>query len=215
MAGVRIDSGPLVPEHPLRLIPSSRWKELVSVRRDWLSTRLNYDCRCLVEFVKDAEEMFTLLGYDSADQLISYGYQLEPEEVHLAVRWLELNEPESAVGMGEVLTRAQAVAKAAQATTGEVRSKADNQHTKIGHAQSRSDRAAAAGVSEETQRKLDLLAQKSPALHAKVKAGKKSAHRACVEAGLVKEPTPLDVLRRAWKKATPAERETFRKEALS
>lgn len=37
----------------------------------------------------------------SADDLITRGYELEAEEIRLAVRWLELNEPESAIRIGE------------------------------------------------------------------------------------------------------------------
>ena len=85
---------------------------------------LNYDCRCLVRFVRDAEEMYPVLGYESADDLIRRGYELEPEEIHLAVRWLELNEPEVAVGLPEGKAKAKTAAErtqeAAVATTGEV-----------------------------------------------------------------------------------------------
>jgi hypothetical protein len=51
--------------------------------------------------------MWEALGYQSLDEMISKGYGLEPEEVHIARRWLEINEPESAVGLGEVLGRAE------------------------------------------------------------------------------------------------------------
>lgn len=50
------------------------------------------------------------------------------------------------------------------------------------------------------------------AVYADYKAGAyKSVRSAAIAAGLIKEPTKLDALKRAWKKATPAERDDFLK----
>jgi hypothetical protein len=46
---------------------------------------------------------------------------------------------------------------------------------------------------------------------AALQRGEKSTHRACVEAGIVKDPTPLDTLRKAWSKATAREKKAFLK----
>jgi hypothetical protein len=48
-------------------------------------------------------------------------------------------------------------------------------------------RAKAAGISTRSQRTLDRLAQLRPDLLAEVRAGRLSAHRAAVEAGIVRE----------------------------
>lgn len=40
----------------------------------------------------------------------------------------------------------------------------------------------------------------------------RSARAAAIEAGIVKVPTVLDILRKAWRKATDAEREEFLRE---
>lgn len=73
----------------------------------------------------------------------------------------------------------------------------------------RIERAASSGVGERTQRKLDALARRAPDLLEKVKAGELSAHAAAKEAGIVKERTALDDLKRAWMKATMDERHQF------
>lgn len=219
MTTVRIDSGPIEADYLLREVPQSKWRDLVSKRRDFLARRLGYDCRCLVQFVRDAEEMWEHLEYDSRDHLVRDGYGLEPEEIDLAVRWLQLNEPESAVGIGEVLARTagERTAAAARATTGEVLP-ADgsvNQHTLAEGRQiaypppSQSSRAARSGVSPRQQRKLDALARRAPALLEEVRQGKKSCHRACVEAGIVKLPTLMEVAQRAWLKMTAEQRKAF------
>ena len=71
---------------------------------------------------------------------------------------------------------------------------------------SQSARAESAGISRRQQRKLDALANKAPAKLAEVQRGEKSVHRACIEAGIVRVPTPLDLLRRAWARASGPER---------
>jgi hypothetical protein len=55
---------------------------------------------------------------------------------------------------------------------------------------SQAKRAATAGISRDTQRKLDRLARERPDLLAEVKAGRLSAHAAAVEAEIVKRRTP-------------------------
>jgi hypothetical protein len=57
------------------------------------------------------------------------------------------------------------------------------------------------------------LSRERPDLLAKVEAGELSPHRAMIEAGFRKVPTPLELLRRAWAKATREEREKFLEEA--
>jgi hypothetical protein len=70
-------------------------------------------------------------------------------------------------------------------------------------------RAAAKGISERTQRKLDKVAQLRPELLDEIAAGRLSAHAAAVKVGAAKDPTPFDLLVRAWNRASPAERDAF------
>jgi hypothetical protein len=53
------------------------------------------------------------------------------------------------------------------------------------------------------------LAQRRPDLADKVRSGELKLHKALVEAGIRKQPTPLDLLRRAWGKASEEERRAF------
>jgi hypothetical protein len=88
------------------------------------------------------------------------------------------------------------VPEAAQKTTGEILP-ADgsvNQHnieeaSKICAPQSQ--RAKESGISHYTQRKLDWLARKAPEQLQRVQNGEVSVHRACIQAGHIKEVTPL------------------------
>ena len=106
---------------------------------------------------------------------------------------------------------------AAEATTGEVLPgngyvAERKEGSQITNPASQAERAKENGVSKRTQEKLDALAREAPEELDKVKAGELSVHGACIEAGIVKKPTPLDNLRKWWNKASVEEQETFRKE---
>jgi hypothetical protein len=102
MAGVTIDSGALSPTYRFADIPKERWKQLVREKRNFLATKINYDCRCLVEFCEEAEIVWSDLGYESAPDMIRNGYELEPVEIELAVAWLRHNEPQTEVGLDAI-----------------------------------------------------------------------------------------------------------------
>jgi hypothetical protein len=70
-------------------------------------------------------------------------------------------------------------------------------------------RANQNGIGLDSQRKLDYLASHHPALLAHVQAGEVSIHKAYVQARALPERTPLDVLRRAWRQASPDEQRQF------
>jgi hypothetical protein len=53
------------------------------------------------------------------------------------------------------------------------------------------------------------LQREAPELFAQVVAGTLSANAAAIQAGFRKKPTPLELLRAIWAKASNAERETF------
>lgn len=97
-----IDSGKVEASNKFREVPKSKWKSLVRVKRDFLSVRINYDCRCLIEFCEEAETVWADLGYESAADMIRNGYELEPVEIDLAVAWLKHNAPDEAIGIDAV-----------------------------------------------------------------------------------------------------------------
>jgi hypothetical protein len=105
---------------------------------------------------------------------------------------------------------------AAGNTTGSVlpRAVGVNQHTspeslaQIEHT-GQEARAERNGISRTQQQKLDALARRAPELLERVRRGEVSTHRACVEAGIVKEPSSYELLCRAWKKASHAEKDRF------
>ena len=102
MAFVRINSGPISATDKLREVPKEKWRDLMVARRLHMKTKLAYDCRCLVEFVDDAEQMHEVLGYSSAEAMVREGYDLKPEEIDVAIRWLKLNPPKEAISFAAV-----------------------------------------------------------------------------------------------------------------
>jgi hypothetical protein len=93
MASVSVDSGQIEATDFLRSVPREKWRSLMNLRKYFLAVNLTHDCSCLVQFVDDAKLMYAELGFASADEMVRNGYELEPEEIRLAVDWLRLNPP--------------------------------------------------------------------------------------------------------------------------
>ena len=103
---VTVDSG-IKETATLAEVPQSRWRELVDVRRLSLGISLAKDCRRLVEYVDDAEQMYPVLGFSSAAELIRNGLDLKPDEVELAVRWLRLRMPDYPIPYSVAIQRGE------------------------------------------------------------------------------------------------------------
>jgi hypothetical protein len=132
--------------------------------------------------------MFAPLGFKSAEDMVRHGYELEPEEINVAVEWLRLNPP------SEPLPLDQAVKLGKQGRPKKGEEKGCNTTLKRGTAAHWLARLDRDGLTE---------------LAAKVRSGEMSANAAAIEVEYRKRRTPLDDLRRAWRKASPNERATF------
>jgi hypothetical protein len=164
-----INSGPITAEDSAHHVPSGKWRELVDARRRFLKINLSHDCRCLVQFVSDAEIMFSALGYPTRDDLIRSGYMLVPAEIDVAVKWLELNPPTTPISLQVV----QFLAKHGGDRRSE-KAKADQD----------SDTTLILGRGRAYI--LARLNRDRPDLAAKVIAGEMSANAAAIEAGFRK-----------------------------
>jgi hypothetical protein len=105
MVAVTIETGPVDHEDQMASVPRERWKELLIVRRCYIETRFDYDCRCLVQYVAEAEQFHQELGYESADQMLEEELGLQPEWCHIALEWLRHERPAkpiSAARLGEI-----------------------------------------------------------------------------------------------------------------
>ena len=99
---VDVDSGPITADQRFSEVPKDKWDLLMWTKRDFISVNINYDCRELVQFLRDAEEAYESLGFESADHMIMEGYELKPDDIRMAVEWLERNQPDEAIGIDKV-----------------------------------------------------------------------------------------------------------------
>lgn len=106
---VTINSGTPEPDDRFQDTPREKWPTLLNAKRSFLSRRLNYDCRCLIQFREEAEEVYAELGYASSEEMIRDGYELDPSQIELAVAWLKHNEPQEQISLKAVTKKAEEV----------------------------------------------------------------------------------------------------------
>lgn len=188
-ASVTVDSGPISASDRLRDVPKEKWHDLMLARKQFMEISLTYDCRCLLEFVSDAQLMYESLGFSDVETMIREGYNLVPEEIDIAVAWLRLNPTDDPVPI-EVPLRKQG-----RPSKGEEK-----------HGQSI--------IKSQTKAHwLARLKRDHPEIRSAYDRGEfKSARAAALVAGIIKVKPPLDQLRSWWKKATQQEQQTFKEE---
>jgi HrpA-like RNA helicase len=207
MVGVFVDSGS-DPLAVLEAVPQAKWADLALARRSYIRDNFTRDCRRLLQWLQDAERMWVSLGYRDADDMIRRCLDLEPEEVRLVCRWLELNDPNHEVPYSEALNKAQQEAdkdRKDQRKPGNPTGA--NQHTKgkVGTDSNRnnSSKRPIGTTRKQALRKLRQEAEKDGAdprvqeIYRRVLAEEISPHRGMVEAGFRKVPTLLEQAKKA------------------
>jgi stage V sporulation protein SpoVS len=186
---VTVNSGAPEPDDRFQDPPRAILKLLLNAKRSFLGRRLNYDCRCLVQFCEEAEVVYEELGYASAEQMIREGYKLEPSQVELAVAWLRHNEPVQAIGIATV----QAAIKAATAKK-DLGKRGRKPKGLIDGNSINYDRGT---TNENTLRR---LARDNPELLDKIESGELSVNAAAISAGFRRKATPEEVCVKAFGK---------------
>lgn len=210
-----IDSGPVEASDKFRDVPKAKWLDLVGAKRSFLAVRINYDCRCLVEFCEEAELAWRELGYESAADMIRNGYELDPVEIDLAVAWLKHNEPEAEVSIGDVNDQIKQAREKPLAKHGEIgngRSVAEAIEEAKGKpllhpgeresTESRVDNINSTKGGTDTNYTLRRLARDAPEYLDRIEAGELSVNAAAIAAGIRKKPTPEDTCLKAFAKVT-------------
>ena len=198
MGAVKIDSGPPdATDRPYR-IPKEKWRQLVDEKRTFLKFNIQHDCRCLLEFIDDAEEMWEELGFSSRDDLIVNGYELDPAEVDLAIAWLKIKEPDFEVPLKDAIQAAREMPLPEHGNGPGRGHKRDSKTTSF----NKQDR----GKSYLLRR----MARDFPEALDKLEAGEyKSARQAAIACGIVKVKPPLDVALTAYNKLSDDEKKAF------
>lgn len=180
--------------------PEWAWRNVSRLTRYWQSNtsdlsgmREIWDELCAAEVWKYIP---TKEPYGSKAAMLEAEMGITPEQLH------------------ERMTASERIVFASKATTGEVLPRGNPAlfaNRQFADLETQPERAAAAGVSERTQRKLDRLARERPELLERVQAGLLSVHRAAVEAGFVKPPSLVEQAMRLVAKMTPEELATLRR----
>lgn len=207
---VVINSGPVDAEDLLRHVPREKWRELMLARRRFCEIKLSYDCRCLVQFVADADVMHSALGYESAEAMIRDGYGLELKEIAIALEWLKLNPPKDPIPLEAAKQLAAAAVMKDARPVG--------QHGGDRKSESRpedqpSERRMKYG--ETAAYLASRIKKKRPDIAAAVERGEyRSMRAAAIAAGIVTPPTPLEIILKQLPKLTDSERRQLVKTLL-
>jgi hypothetical protein len=195
--GVRINKGPIAAtDLPSDLTTPDQWRTLTGARRTYLEIHLPSDCRMLLRFVEEADELYAGCGFASAEAYIRDGLGLDPVQVGWAIDGLRRMKPDEPIPY----TRAIELGKRGRPKKGG-EEKGDNVTLKSrGHSRAyilaRLDRDGHADLA------------------AKVRAGKLSANAAAIEAGFRKQLTPLERIRKLVPALTTGERRDLVRELL-
>ena len=107
MASVRIDTGPVDATDIASMVPREKWSLLVGARKHFLRVNLPYDCRELLRFVEEAEDMYAELGHESVEDFVRNGLGLDPKMVGWAINGIRSIRPEEPISFKRAIALGQ------------------------------------------------------------------------------------------------------------
>jgi len=88
---VKIDRGkPAFPDS-FHEWGKDEWMELYILKSAYLRNQVDVSAKAVIEAADEAQDVFETLGFDSAEQMITEGYDLDIREVEHARQWLKLS----------------------------------------------------------------------------------------------------------------------------
>ena len=99
MAGVSINTGPVDYRDQLEKSPKEKWSTIFSERRLYIGAEFQHGCRCVIDWLAEAEAFHSELGYESADEMLQEELNIQPDWVRMAAAVLEAS--------GENLSKAE------------------------------------------------------------------------------------------------------------
>lgn len=179
MDAVRINTGPIEAELFLDEVPRESWGTLLRARKTFVKTSIPHDCRELLRFVEEADQMFEELGFANLEELIRNGLEIDPDLVGWAVKGLRSLKPD------EPVTLDAAVRLGKHGRQGAPR---DEKGHFVADRSKGSNYNLRGTTAEYTLARLD---RDRPDIAARVRAGELSANAGAIEAGFRKPPEPL------------------------
>lgn len=89
MADVTINTGPVDYRDRLDKNPKDKWSTIFSERRLYISAEFQHGCRCVIDWLAEAEAFHSVLGYKSADEMLREELNIPPDWVRMAAAVLE------------------------------------------------------------------------------------------------------------------------------
>jgi len=89
MAGVSINTGPVDYRDQLEKSPKEKWSTIFSERRLYIGAEFQHGCRCVIDWLAEAEAFHSELGYESADEMLQEELNIQPDWVRMAAAVLE------------------------------------------------------------------------------------------------------------------------------
>lgn len=187
MAALKILRPPVCGDSA-REVPRAQWSMLIEERVNFCKNVLPSDCRLLLFFVEDAERA-GWMGFESRDAYLRNGLRLDPEMVELALRGLELSDPNKKTALDHAVVLG-----------------------KHGGARIKSEQGDNITLDRGTSANYTLarLDRDHPELAERVRDGKLSANAAAIEAGFRRKPTPFEQIERLIPRLTDDERRQIR-----
>jgi len=89
VAEMMINTGPIDYRDSLAKISREKWDDLFSKRRIYIHTEFEHGCECVVDWLQEAEQFYSDLGYSSADEMLLERLEIPPNWVRMAAAVLE------------------------------------------------------------------------------------------------------------------------------
>ena len=213
---VKIDRGKPSFAEPFAGVEKSQWMELFSLKSAYLRNQVDVSAKRVIEAAAEAPDVYEALGFQSAEQMITEGYDLDIREVDHARKWLELSNADAPYR--EVVSRAEKAAITAEAVRSIKAEKPEATQQQIadevGISQPRVNQvisekvdstnslisetieqeAVRRGISEFVVKRERQLQRDHPETFDQFKAGEfKSLNAACIEAGIVQRKVGVPV----------------------
>ena len=205
---VKIDRGKPSFAEPFSGVEKSQWMELFSLKSAYLRNQVDVSAKRVIEAAAEAPDVYEALGFQSAEQMITEGYDLDIREVDHARKWLELSNADAPYR--EVVSRAEKAAITAEAVrsikaekpeatqqqiadevgiskprVNQLLNKKDNLSNSL-NTETIEQEAVRRDISEMCVKRERQLQRDHPEISERFKAGEfKSLNAACIEAGIV------------------------------
>jgi hypothetical protein len=198
---VRIDHGRIDAEFTkLRDVAPEDYRSLMHKRRAFAHDTIAHDCRCLLEFVEDAEKMYQPLGFRDANDFIARGLELDPTKVRWALDGVRQLRPDLPIPFQKAIELGQREIGIAGGKAGPGRG---NKTSVIGVRLSKSPNSRAYLIARLRRDGFAELADQ-------VEAKEISARAAAIEAGFSKNLSAFDKIVKLLPKLTDDERNRLR-----